>query len=107
MSPAYGEIRMKGFVTGFALSIAMGLTAGAHAESVKALYDQSCTYCHASGAAGAPKTGDQAAWKPRLEKGMDTLVKHVEEGFNAMPPGGMCGDCSKDDYRALIEYMTK
>lgn len=98
---------MKGFATGLALAIAMSLSAGAQAESVKALYDQSCTYCHASGAAGAPKTGDQAAWKPRLDKGMDTLVKHVEEGYNAMPPGGMCGDCSKEDYRALIEYMTK
>ena len=88
---------MKGFATGLALAIAMSLSAG----------DQSCTYCHASGAAGAPKTGDQAAWKPRMDKGMDTLVKHVEEGYNAMPPGGMCGDCSKEDYRALIEYMTK
>jgi cytochrome c5 len=84
---------MKGFATGLALAIAMSLSAGAQAESVKELYDQSCTYCHASGAAGA--------------KGMDTLVKHVEEGYNAMPPGGMCGDCSKEDYRALIEYMTK
>ena len=56
---------------------------------------------------GAPKTGDQAAWKPRLDKGMDTLVKHVKEGYNAMPPGGMCGDCSDEEYRALIEYMSK
>ena len=98
---------MKGFATGLTIAIAMSLSAGAQAESVKELYDQSCTYCHASGAAGAPKTGDQAAWKPRMDKGMDTLVKHVEEGYNAMPPGGMCGDCSKEDYRALIEYMTK
>ena len=39
MSPAHGEIRMKGFATGLALTIAMSLTAGAQAESVKELYD--------------------------------------------------------------------
>jgi len=38
---------------------------------------------------------------------MDTLVKHVKEGFNAMPPKGMCNDCSDEEYRALIEYMSK
>ncbi|HCE40737.1 c-type cytochrome [Alloalcanivorax profundimaris] len=98
---------MKGLIAGLALTLALGLTTGAQADAVKERYDQSCTYCHSSGAAGAPKTGDQAAWKPRLEKGMDTLVKHVKEGYNAMPPGGMCGDCSDEEYRALIEYMSK
>ena len=78
---------MKGLIAGLALTLALGLTTGAQADAVKERYDQSCTYCHSSGAAGAPKTGDQAAWKPRLEKGMDTLVKHVKEGYNAMPPG--------------------
>ncbi|MDF1780035.1 MAG: c-type cytochrome [Alcanivoracaceae bacterium] len=70
-------------------------------------YNQSCTFCHGTGAAGAPKTGDKAAWAPRLEKGMETLVKHAREGFNAMPPKGMCNDCTDEDFRALIEHMTK
>lgn len=98
---------MKGLTAGLALVFAMSLGSGAHAATAKEHYDKSCVYCHTSGAAGAPKIGDEAAWKPRLEKGMDTLVKHVKEGYNAMPPGGMCGDCSDADYRALIEYMTK
>ncbi|MCH2555761.1 MAG: c-type cytochrome [Alcanivorax sp.] len=98
---------MKGLIAGLALVFTLILTSGVQADAVKERYDQSCTYCHSSGAAGAPKTGDQAAWKPRLEKGMDTLVKHVKEGYNAMPPGGMCGDCSDEEYRALIEYMSK
>ncbi|MBA3981106.1 MAG: cytochrome c5 family protein [Alcanivorax sp.] len=79
----------------------------ATAATVEERYNQSCVFCHASGAAGAPKTGDQAAWAPRLEKGMDTLVKNTREGIGAMPPRGMCGDCSDDEYRALIEYMIK
>ena len=58
----------------------------ATAATVEERYNQSCVFCHASGAAGAPKTGDQAAWAPRLEKGMDTLVKNTREGIGAMPP---------------------
>ena len=46
-------------------------------------------------------------WQPRMEKGMETLVKSVTEGLNAMPPKGMCFDCSEQDYKALIEYMAK
>ena len=70
-------------------------------------YNKSCAACHASGAAGAPKTGDAAGWSPRLEKGMDVLVASVNNGMNAMPPKGMCYDCSDAEYQALIEYMAK
>jgi cytochrome c5 len=78
----------------------------AHA-GVEEKYNQSCTFCHGTGAAGAPKTGDKAAWEPRMKQGMDIMVKHAREGINAMPPKGMCNDCSDEDFRALIEYMTK
>jgi cytochrome c5 len=59
----------------------------------KAIYDHLCTSCHASGVAGAPKTGDKGAWGPRLAEGIDTLVKHAIEGYhgpdgNFMPPKG-------------------
>ncbi len=70
-------------------------------------YNKSCAVCHATGAANAPKTGDAAAWEPRLAKGMEALVASVDKGMNAMPPKGMCFDCSADDYKALIEFMAK
>lgn len=69
-------------------------------------YNQSCIACHASGAANAPRTGDAAAWAKRLEKGMDTLLANTKTGINGMPPKGLCFDCSDDEYRALIEYMS-
>lgn len=69
-------------------------------------YQSSCFACHSSGAAGAPKTGDVAAWQPRMEKGMDTLVQSVKTGLNAMPPTGLCAGCTDDEYKALIEYMA-
>ena len=85
----------------------MLVAAGAMAEPDMDKYNKSCAVCHATGAANAPKTGDAAAWEPRLAKGMDVLVASVGNGMNAMPPKGMCFDCSDDDYKALIEYMAK
>jgi len=78
----------------------------AQAFDAEAKYNQACVFCHAQGVAGAPKTFDAAAWAPRLEKGMDALVTSVTNGLNAMPKGGMCTDCSADDYKALITYMS-
>jgi len=69
-------------------------------------YNQSCAVCHASGAANAPKTGDVPAWEPRLAKGIDVLLQSVNNGLNAMPPKGMCFDCSDEDYKALIDFMA-
>lgn len=31
-------------------------------------------------------------------QGSQVLVKHVTESFNAMPPGGLCMDCTADGY---------
>jgi cytochrome c5 len=69
-------------------------------------YNKSCVVCHDQGVAGAPKTGDAAAWEPRIAKGMDALMASVKNGLNAMPPMGMCFDCSDDEYVALIKYMS-
>ncbi|MFN2337928.1 MAG: cytochrome c5 family protein [Gammaproteobacteria bacterium] len=71
----------------------------------KEIYQASCFACHGTGAAGAPKLGDQAAWAPRIDKGMDTLMQHTLNGFNAMPPKGTCMACSDDDLKAAVEYM--
>jgi cytochrome c5 len=35
------------------------------------------------------------------------LVKHVIEGFNAMPARGLCMDCSAEGYKAVIAWMSK
>ena len=89
------------------LVLSIALSAGAaFAEPDMDKYNKSCAVCHASGAANAPKTGDAAAWEPRMAKGMDTLVQSVQNGLNAMPPKGMCFDCSDEDYKAMILYMA-
>jgi len=73
----------------------------------KAIVDKACATCHVAGVANAPKIGDSAAWDARNAKGMDVLVASVKNGLNAMPPTGMCADCSDDDYKAAIVYMSK
>ena len=76
-------------------------------DELRARYERSCLACHTSIDAKAPLTGSAPQWKPRLDKGMDLLVKHAMEGFNAMPPKGLCADCSEADMRALIVFMSQ
>ena len=90
-----------------AAGIAVGMAGAAvQAEPNMEKYNKSCVVCHDQGVAGAPKTGDAAAWAPRMEKGMDALMASVKNGLNAMPPMGMCMDCSDEEYVELIKYMA-
>lgn len=70
------------------------------------IYNRSCFSCHAAGVAGAPKTGDAAAWAPRIAKGPELLLESTKTGIPpGMPPMGMCMSCSDEDLAAAIEYM--
>jgi cytochrome c5 len=57
-------------------------------SSGQEVYAAQCTACHAAGLVGAPKSGDAAAWAPRIAKGYETLLKHALEGFGAMGAQG-------------------
>jgi cytochrome c5 len=76
-------------------------------ESIgKARFEDTCSACHATGVAGAPKVGDKNAWAPRIAQGMDALLHSAINGKNAMPPRGTCATCSDDELKAAIEYMV-
>ena len=78
---------------------------GSNAAAGEALYKQTCFACHGAGVAGAPKFGDKAAWAPRIQTGMDTLVAAAIKGKGAMPPKG--GSSASDaDVHAAVEYMV-
>lgn len=86
----------------------LGLTFAVHAaQEPQAVYDRSCGVCHNGQIPTAPQRGDAAAWEPRLAKGMDALVQSVANGLNAMPPRGLCMDCTTEDYQAVITLMTE
>jgi cytochrome c5 len=70
------------------------------------LYDHSCKACHAVADSGAPLVHDRDAWAPRWDKGLPTLVTHAITGFQAMPAGGQCSACTRQDYEALIRFMA-
>ncbi|MBU1689811.1 MAG: c-type cytochrome [Gammaproteobacteria bacterium] len=77
----------------------------------KKVYEGLCQACHATGAAGAPKTGDKGAWGPRIGQGKDTLFKHAIGGFTgksgAMPAKGGNPALSDDEVKAAVEHMIE
>ena len=86
---------------------ALTMSVNASAQEAEAIFNKACTVCHSMGVAGAPKVHNAAEWEPRLAKGIDALLHSVKTGLNAMPPGGMCTDCTDEDYKAAIEFMSK
>ena len=75
------------------------------ANAGETLYKQACSACHVAGVAGAPKSGDKAAWAPRIKTGIDAMTASVIKGKGAMPArGGSAG--SDADIRAAVEYMA-
>ncbi len=84
----------------------LGTTAASPARSGEDVFNSSCSACHSTGAAGAPKVGDKEAWAPRIATGMDTMLEVAIKGKNAMPPRGTCGNCSDDELKDAIEHMV-
>ena len=76
----------------------------------KSVYETTCTVCHGSGVAGAPKFGDKAAWSPRIAQGVATLHEHAIKGFQGktgvMPPKGGNLALADADVIAAVDYMV-
>ena len=68
------------------------------------LYQGACLACHNTGAAGAPKLGDAAAWSERLGKGVDALVAAAIGGIGAMPARGG-SQYDDEQIRVVVEYI--
>jgi len=82
--------------------------ASAGPRSGEDVYNTACMACHSTGAAGAPKLGDAAAWADRIAKGMDVLYN---SGINGLTGTGMmakggCVNCSDDEVNAAVDYMV-
>ena len=69
-------------------------------------YRTACAACHMTGAAGAPKTGDKAAWKARIAAGMDTMVLNAIKGKGAMPPKGGRMNLTDAQIKSAVAYMV-
>ena len=96
----HGQLVMAG-------QAAVSAVASSVARSAKSIYTTNCQGCHSVGVAGAPKTGDVAAWADRLTKGIETVYANAINGIGAMPAKGLCMDCSDDEIIATIDYMLE
>ena len=69
------------------------------------VFNSVCGACHNTGAAGAPKVDDKAAWAPRIAQGKDALYKSAIGGKGAMPPKGGAADLSDDEIKGAVDYV--
>lgn len=83
------------------------LAAKADLNHGEKIYNQICSACHASGIAGAPKVGDQAAWKDRIAEGLPTLEQHAINGYESMPARGGDSGLSDADVKDAVAYMVE
>jgi cytochrome c5 len=64
-----------------------------------------CASCHQTGAGGAPRIGDRAAWVPRVNQGLDVVVRSAIKGHGGMPARGGQADLTDAELRSAIVYM--
>jgi cytochrome c5 len=91
-------------VAGFVLKSADGPKVLRTGEEV---YKSQCGACHEAGVAGAPKTGDVAAWAPRIKTGYDALLASSLKGKNAMPAQGGGEYADAEIGRAVVLMANK
>jgi len=100
----------KSIIAAAAGAVFMMSAQGVLAADGKTIYNTVCFACHSTGAAGAPKAGDKAAWEPRIAQGMDVLKQHALQGFKGtkgvMPPKGGRADLPDADIEAAVEYIV-
>ena len=72
-----------------------------------------CRNCHLVGVAGAPAVTNQAAWQPRIDKGLPALISSAMNGINdpetgkpRMPPRGGNDRLGDDQVRQAVKYMV-
>jgi len=74
-------------------------------KSGQEVYQAQCATCHATGAAGAPKFEDAAAWAPRIKTGLEALLHSALAGKGAMAPQGG-GDFEDTEIARGAVYMA-
>lgn len=69
------------------------------------VYQAQCAACHGTGAAGAPKLADAAAWGPRVATGFEALLNSALKGKGAMGAQGG-GDFSDYEIARAVVYLA-
>ena len=112
MNGAKGTPRRPGLARGVALAAALlalplhQAFAQSGARTGKEVVEQVCGKCHATGAMGAPRIGDKAAWEKRESRGLSGLTANALKGIRNMPPHGGQPSLSDLEIRRAITYMV-
>jgi len=69
------------------------------------VYTAQCSACHATGAAGAPKFGDEGLWAARIKTGYEALLGSALKGKGNMGAQGG-GDFSEVEIGRAVVYMA-
>ena len=81
------------------------LVVASKALSGKDVYNAACVSCHASGAAGAPMTGNQDQWADRTTKGNEALYASAINGIGVMPAKGGISTLSDAEVKSAVDYL--
>ena len=73
--------------------------------SGKEVYNNACMSCHASGAAGAPMTGNKDQWADRTTKGNEALYASAINGIGVMPAKGGISTLSDAEVKSAVDYL--
>ncbi len=69
------------------------------------VYNSACMSCHASGAAGAPMTGNKDQWSERIAKGKDVLYVSAINGIGVMPAKGGISTLFDAEVKSAVDYL--
>lgn len=81
--------------------------AGAAFADGEEVYQAVCSACHGTGAAGAPKLGDKAAWDKYLSKSIEESYQIAIDGNGPMPAKGGRTDLSDEQVKSAVDHMLK
>ena len=84
----------------------------AHLAKGRGVWMGTCRNCHLLGISGAPAVTDEAAWKPRIDKGKAALYASALNGIKGddgqfrMPPRGGNPQLKDQQVRQAVDYMV-
>ena len=75
-------------------------------RSGKEVVNEVCAACHATGAKGAPRIGDERAWAPLAARGLTSLTESALKGIRNMPAHGGNPGLTDLEIERAITYMV-
>ena len=75
-------------------------------KSGKEVVEATCSACHTTGALGAPRIGDKAAWGKLIAQSLPRIKQEAIKGVRQMPPRGGNPDLSDIEIERAIVYMA-